>query len=115
MTTEPTPGDAELDRALDAWGRADLAGRPGDAAAVARILAHADALSRTPVRRRHGLAPWLAGGGALAASVAVALLLAPRPPAGPAAAPVQLVATAPDAGASFALLYTPTIDEELML
>lgn len=115
MTDDSNRGDAALDRALAAWGRADPLDAAGDEAALARILAHADAVSRTSPARRGRLWPWLAGAGAAAASVSLALLLAPRPPAEPASVPVQQAAAAPDAAASFALLYTPTIDEELML
>jgi hypothetical protein len=63
-------------------------------------------------------------GGAVAASVAIAFLLAPRPDgglhdgpdaAGGAAAPVILADARADNSAAFALLYTPTIEEEYQL
>ncbi len=115
MTDDRTVMEERLDRALAAWGRSEP-GRAEDDAAVARILAHADAVSRTAARRPRALMPWLVGGGAVAASVAVALLLAPAPRGVPSAgAPAQLAAAVPDEGASFALLYTPTIEEELIL
>lgn len=118
MTDETNRDDVRLDRALGAWGRADPLGPTGDAAAIARILGHAEAVSRTPARQPRRWLPWLAGGGvAAAASVAVALLLAPPAPRPGAAdgAAARMAAADPDAGASFALLYTPTIDEEMIL
>lgn len=97
--------DRNLDKALDAWGQ----WQPGDDAAIARLIGHADALSAAaapaPVSRRRW---WLAGaGGAIAASLALGLLL--LPPAAPD--PWQ----AADPSASFAMLYTPTMEEEYLL
>jgi hypothetical protein len=99
-----------MDEALRLWARDDRV----DPAAVERLVQHAEGLAG-PARPRRWL-PWAAGGGALAASVAVALMIAaPReaPPQEPAA---PMTAALPDADfsgqASFALLYTPTADEE---
>lgn len=95
--------DHDLDTALARWATAPI----DDSAAVARLLAHADALPMAPPRRR--TAPWwmLGAGGALAASLALGLLLAPAPaPTGPAAA---------NPADSFAMLYTPTPEEEYLL
>ena len=99
--------DRNLDKALDAWGQ----WQPGDDAAIARLIGHADALPSAslaapsaPVSRRRW---WLAGaGGAIAASLALGLLLLPP------AAPDPLAA---DPSASFAMLYTPTMEEEYLL
>lgn len=103
-----------LDRALDCWA-APGPGTAGDAAALARILQHAE----TEIDARPACRPRPAGfgrpaaiaAGALAASIAVALLVAgpellPEP-AGPAHE--ELAADA------FRLLYTPTSEEELPL
>lgn len=100
--------DDAVDQALADWGRADFA----DAAAVARLAAHGAALGQ---RGRRRWWPLLAGGGAVAASVAAALMFA---------APQTLQAPAPmmaavqetgDADESFALLFTPTLEEEMFL
>jgi len=105
-----------LDAALAAWARDDL----GDDATIARLLAHADTLAATapaakPVRR---WLPWAAGGGALAASLAVALLLAApgnTPATEPAVAVAATPATTSTGEQSFALLYSPTLEEEQYL
>ncbi|MFN3371613.1 MAG: hypothetical protein ACK4Z0_08810 [Sphingomonadaceae bacterium] len=117
MSDDRKHSEDRLDRALEAWGRADPLDAAGDAAAIGRILGHVEAALETPERARRHWLPWLAGGGAAAASVAVALLLAPptQRQGAPDGAPVAMAAAIPDEGASFALLYTPTIDEELIL
>lgn len=128
MTTEPTLG-----RALDAWATTEPEGA-GDSAALARILAHADAVatqSADAPRRDAGSGPfrkpgWMPSwtlGGALAASLAVAVLLAPDPGVAPApadggnqgGAPVMLAEADGGESAAFALLYTPTVEEEYQL
>lgn len=112
-TTSPTPSPS-LDRALAAWATTAPAGA-GDEAALARILGHADRIA-TPAPTRRPI--WMVGG-AIAASVAVALLLAPRPgmdaPQAPTGSPVILADASPDSSAAFALLYTPTSEEEYQL
>jgi hypothetical protein len=129
MTERPT-----LDAALTAWATTEPAGA-GDQAALARILGHAETIAtpETPAVRpeagggtgpRHG---WMLGG-ALAASLAIALLLAPRQATAPGdervvAAPagdgqggsVMRTETDSDPRAAFALLYTPTVEEEYQL
>lgn len=116
MTTKPT-----LDEALKAWGTADPLTAAGDSAVLDRILNHADAVASAPPAPRHR---WWMLGGAVAASVAIALLLAPsfggrQPQSGtdaePGAAPVILADASGDDSAAFALLYTPTSDEEYQL
>ena len=130
MTSEPTLG-----RALNAWATTEPDGA-GDGHALARILGHADALVTRPAdtpSRRAGSGPlrtagwrpgWRPGwtlGGALAASLAVAVLLAPRPGTAPAdgdnpvGAPVMLAQADCGETAAFALLYTPTAEEEYQL
>lgn len=124
MTTEPTLGAA-----LDAWATTEPRGA-GDEAALARILAHADAVSdcapatvRSPSRAGARAPLWMVGG-AVAASVAIAVFLGPRPDgarpdgpaaAGEAAAPVRLADADLADSAAFALLYTPTVEEEYQL
>ena len=124
MTTKPTLG-----RALEAWATTEPEGA-GDSAALARILAHADAVatqSADAPGSKAGSGPfrkpgWMLGG-ALAASLAVAVLLAPRPGAAPAPAdggnqggvPVMLAEADGGESAAFALLYTPTVEEEYQL
>jgi hypothetical protein len=113
MTTEPS-----LDQALAAWAKTEPAGA-GDEAALARILRYADSVA-TPARpNRRPL--WMAGS-AVAATVAIALLLAPNSPSGPAASstasdqsPVILAEATTDTTAAFELLYTPTTEEEYQL
>lgn len=113
---------SDMDAALAAWARDDR----GSDDAVERLLAHADTLAAasaantpaaSPARR---WLPWAAGGSALAASVAVALLLqggGMRPGISQApAAQVAAVQEAQFAGQeSFALLHTPTDEEERFL
>jgi hypothetical protein len=126
MTDRPTP-DIALDAALTQWARADFTRLAGDEAALARILSHADAIphparAEAPAPRRW--LPVAIGSGALAASIAVALLLNPmaRPPAPSGPAPtttpdqgVQLAIADDHAVESFALLYTVTDEEEQVL
>lgn len=101
--------DKKLDTALAIWGRDERV----DAAAIARLMLHADQIPQPSVRR---WMPWAAGGAAVAASVAVALLFAgplhaPKP--SPVAAEAEAAPESAFAGqASFSLLYTPTADEE---
>lgn len=106
----------DMDAALAAWARDDQS----DAAAVARLLSHADTVPSTapaakPVRR---WLPWATGGGALAASLAVALLLT-APGQTPATVPAVTMAAAPATAStgeqSFALLYSATLEEEQYL
>jgi hypothetical protein len=112
--TRPT----ELDRAITAWSRHDPLDA-GDEAAVLRILeqAEADAAGRPSRRLRVGPG-WLLGG-AVAASAAVALLVAPTLQDRPAPATgSDATATAPTEladGVAFTLLYTPTPEEEYLL
>lgn len=126
----PMDHDASLDRALGTWARHDA----GDEAALMRILSHADAIAQTkPAPARHAPAEpgqggprrafWMLGG-AVAASVAIAALLAPSPRlaspmAGTGALDAQgllmLAEADADSGLAFALLYTPTIEEEYQL
>jgi len=126
--------DAALDKALVQWGQHDA----GDSAAVARIVHHADAITATP--RETQPAPgdsgksrrWMSfamGSSAIAASIAIALMVAPR--AGPpgmesrGSVPVMPGATS-EQGAyelaaadrevdSFAMLFTLTAEEEQYL
>ncbi len=133
MTDRPT-----LDAALAAWATTEPAGA-GDAAALARILCHAQTLA-TPAAAPagpdagHRFRPkpgWMLGG-ALAASFAIAMLLAPRLGTAPGVAPGDggvvvdgarnlegglMMPTEADGSqrASFALLYTPTVEEEYQL
>lgn len=118
-----------LDAAIAAWAKTEPAGA-GDEAALARILGHAETVATqpTPARaaRRLGRS-WMLGG-ALAASLAIALLLAPRPGQAPGndevvvaqagdgqGAPVMLAEAESDTRVAFALLYTPTVEEEYQL
>jgi hypothetical protein len=107
----------DLDTALARWARGgpELASED-EAALLSRLEMHAEA---TAALERPELLPrtrWRAGlvaGGALAASVALALLFL-RPE--PMTAPAPGAAAVPgDPAASFALLYTPTTDEEYPL
>lgn len=113
MTTEPT-----LDQALAAWAKTEPVGA-GDRDALARILQHADTLAAPAPANRRPI--WMLGG-AVAASVAIALLLAPRPGSAPGASPTQgsnapviLAEATTDDAAAFELLYTPTAEEEYQL
>lgn len=98
---------AELDGLLAAWALAPVRGGPSRHAETAIVAAG-------PLTARRG---WLAlgGGVALAASVAGAVLMIPTPPAG--VAPTRAAALdAPDEDAqAFALLFSPTPDEESLL
>lgn len=116
--------EARLDAAIAHWARTDPLTTAGDEAAVARILGHAGAITRTepwPARsatQRRSL--WAGGAVAIAASVAMALLLAPgsrraEQPATPGVAPVMRAATDGTDSRLFALLYTPTSEEEFLL
>lgn len=104
-------GMARLDAALAEWAATPA----GDAAAVARIVQHADALARPPARPARAR-PWWLVGGAVAASLVAALMLArtdmaPQPvPAAP-----TLVAEEESGADAFRLLFTPTYDEDLLI
>lgn len=121
--------DAALDRALAQWGRHDA----GDAEAVARIVRHADAITASsPVPKAPASAPSsrrlrsiAMGSGAIAASMALALILSSHlgkpdglQPAAPGAAPDEgapALAAAAWQVNSFAMLFTPTAEEETYL
>lgn len=137
MTERPT-----LDAAIAAWAKTEPAGA-GDVDALARILGHAETIatqSANPARAGAGRFRQKSGagrfrpkpgwmlGGALAASFATALLLAPDPRGTPGADEVVLASAGDIAGgsvklaesesgtsAAFALLYTPTVEEEYQL
>jgi len=107
--------DNSVDAALSAWARHDKV----DADAVERIMLHAGQISQQKGQGLRHWLPWAAAGGAIAASVAAAIIFAvPGTDATGAFGP-EVVAAVPDgdfAGqASFALLYTPTADEELLI
>lgn len=124
MTERPT-----LDAALAAWATTEPEGA-GDQAALARILAHAETIVTRPAPAH--AAPrqgprWMLGG-ALAASLAIALLLAPRQGTAPGSdqtvvaeagdgqgGAVMLAEASGSESAAFALLYTPTVEEEYQL
>ena len=127
MTEGPT-----LDAAIAAWAATEPAGA-GDEAALLRILHHAETIACPSANARPGAAwfqpkpGWMLGG-ALAASLAIALLLVPRPQstAGEAGAVLadgrdieggSVMLAEADVGtrAAFALLYTPTVEEEYQL
>ena len=115
--------DRQIDRLLAEWATSDATGA-GDDAAVARMALHGQmiAAAQPASTPRSG---WLkmAGGGAVAASLVVALvgmtMLRPQQ-ARQAAQETQVAAVAtaaPDAGdeaalESFALLHVPTDEEE---
>lgn len=126
--------DRDLERALQRWatpgsleGAGDSAGESagdpaGDSGALARILSHADRISREPLPDRRSPRRWLPfamGGGALAASIAAGLLVMPAsPPTLPRVAlqpGVQTAAASDPEMDSFALLYTVTDEEEQYL
>jgi hypothetical protein len=137
MSDRPT-----LDAALAAWATTEPAGA-GDAAALARIVEHAEtnatrtaAPARPDAGSRFRPKPGWMLGGALAASFAIALLLAPQPGTSPGTTPGAasgdggvVVASARNVeggsvmpaeadgseSAAFALLYTPTVEEEYQL
>ena len=112
--------DRELDAALGAWAKHDPAA--GDNAALLRILQHADAIA-TPEPRTNHRNWWWGGAAAVAASVAMALLFSPALPGGRPGAPATGAGDGPvilaqvdaDDSAAFALLYTPTSEEEYQL
>ncbi|WP_199555845.1 hypothetical protein [Sandaracinobacteroides hominis] len=110
--------DKSLDAALSAWGRQET----GDDAAVARILSRAGAFADAnpaakPAPRRW--LPLLMGGGAIAASIAVAIALLPAQkaaaPAPGAEQRVQLASASDPSMDSFAMLYTVSDEEEYYL
>ncbi len=128
MSDRPT-----LDAAIAAWATTEPAGA-GDDAALARILGHAETIATQGAPPAPSRAGWFRPkpgwmlGGALAASFAIALLLAPNPQAAPGEAEVVLASAGDVAGgsvklaeaesgtsATFALLYTPTVEEEYQL
>lgn len=99
-------GAAQLDTLLDHWATA----RPAGPASRARVVAYAVAdldHQRTP------RAPWLAGGGLIAAAAAgLALWMAPADhPALPHKPPATVARPAADTEA-FRMLFTPTTEEE---
>lgn len=112
-----------LDAALSIWAKADA----GDDASVARIVSSAGAFAEANPRMANPREtrsprrwwPILMGGGAIAASIAVAITL--LSPAGePAASPgsnqgVQLASASDPAVDSFAMLYTVSDEEEYYL
>lgn len=113
-----------LDGALGAWAKADPLTGAGDEAALLRILQHADQIAMDqPSRSRPWW--WMGGAVAMAASAALALLLAPGSigtgaetgrSAGAGDGPVMLAqADDDDESIAFALLYTPTSEEEYQL
>jgi hypothetical protein len=127
MTERPT-----LDAAIAAWAKTETDGA-GDADALARILQHAETIASEPAHAaRKGFLPrsgWMVGG-ALAASLVLALLATPRPGAGPGGGQAQVIVAKADGAernpvmlaeandsesAAFALLYTPTVEEEYQL
>ncbi len=138
MTNERNP-DSALERALAQWGQLDA----GDGAAVARIVQHADAIAATSPQHQPALPArygkdrrWLSfamGGGAIAASLALALMVMPQPGAPVGKAAGTLMGTTPvmpdaatEQGAyelaaaerevdSFAMLFTLTAEEEQFL
>jgi hypothetical protein len=105
----------DLDAALARWA---LGGFPEAPATLARLEMHAEATAALDRQPPTGFRTWRTGlfaGGAIAASAALALLLVqPEPAIRQAAAPAP-VTNAGDPAASFALLYTPTTDEEYPL
>jgi hypothetical protein len=128
MSDRPT-----LDAVLATWATTEPAGA-GDEAALARILQHAETIATQPAASARRGAGWFQPksgwmlGGALAASFAIALLLAPRPQSVPGEAEVVLASAGDVEGgsvklaeaengtsATFALLYTPTTEEEYQL
>lgn len=126
--------DRKLEAALSAWGQADPLQGAGDEAALLRILQHADALSLSgPAQSdpalsgsamaalsRHRPRRWLGGLAALAASLVMLALAGPSiqqamAPVFNDEAPMVLADADLDDGMVFALLYTPTNDEEYQL
>lgn len=113
--------DRDLERALAAWAK-ETPRAAGDDAALLRILQHADAIATSEPRVSHRKW-WVGGGFAVAASIAIALLLSPGLPGPGSTAPavgvgdgsVMLAQANADESAAFALLYTPTSEEEYQL
>lgn len=110
--------DRALDAALAVWGQHDA----GDDAAVARILSRAGAFADANPAARPAPKRWLPllmGGGAIAASIAVAIALLPArqvaAPAPGAAMGVQLASASDPSLDSFAMLYTVSDEEEYYL
>lgn len=124
MTERPT-----INAALAAWATTEPDGA-GDQAALTRILAHAETIATQPAPARAAPRPgprWMLGG-ALAASLVIALLLVPRQGPVPGndqvvvadardgqGGPVMLAEANGSESAAFALLYTPTVEEEYQL
>lgn len=124
MTIRKEDMEQDFDKALRIWARADLA----DDAAVERLVASASALASAPVRPGKPTArssgrpawwPWALAGSVAASLAAAALLLPSSPVVPPAPGPVsthevQLASFEDDEDAidSFALLFTPTYEEE---
>lgn len=104
--------DRKLEQVLDMWGRAPM----GSEDAVARIVARAERMARTAdtVRAAPPVRLWWAwgAGASVAAAAALALLWGQPAPAPVVRAPA--VASA-DPGASFAMLYSTTAEEEMLL
>ena len=114
-------GARRLDAALDDWARADMAAGLDFAAMTAEAQEGRAAARMTP-RKRQWPGRWLAGG-ALAASVAVAVvLLGPVRTGAPVVETVSTISPVPSATAkggaavsdaeAFASVFTPTVDEE---
>ena len=114
--------DEDLNRALALWAGADPV-QAGDDAATARMIEHGRTMASLPASRPTSRWWQVAGGGAVAASVAVALLgltIMHRQPARPGAQAMQSAAPLAAAGdgvelTSFALLHVPTDEEEDIL
>lgn len=116
--TRGANSDTALDGALDAWAKTDPLSGAGDDAALLRILVHADAIATPDHARRH--TPWrMAGAVAVAASAALLVVLSPGVPrTGDSPEPqasVTLAQAHTDESAAFALLYTPSSEEEYQL
>ena len=120
--------DRRLEAALGVWGRTDPLHGAGDEAALQRILQHADALPlpvplpgpATRIAARNHPWWWLGGFSALAASILVLALTGPtiHKAAFPALDDDSAMVVAEsnlDDGLVFALLFTPTNDEEYQL
>lgn len=126
--------DRKLETALSAWGRADPLQGAGDEAALLRILQHADTLalsgpplpgsvlsgSATAASSSHHPRRWLGSLSALAAALVILALAAPliqktMAPVFNDEVPTVLADADLDDGLVFALLYTPTNDEEYQL
>lgn len=116
--------DKGLDFALGAWAKAEPLTAAGDDAALLRILQHADAIATEEPGRNHRWW-WMGGAVAVAASAALAFLLAPASlgtgaggsgqAVGAGDGSVILAQADSDENVAFALLYTPTSEEEYQL